>query len=321
MLPRSFTLLFLLLLSCLQSFAQGDTVEYYLNYSNQKCEPYMAYYYRMAVKDGSGWNVKDYYLKEQTLQMTGRYNDDSLKVMHGTFLSYHPNGKLKSKIRYLYGKKDGAVRRFDILGNMIDSAYYKDGIPCRGRKRLSYEHERPMTGIYDDSGSGTGREWHYYRTGELEEYGVFSEGYRKDSIWSYYYKNGKVSSLEYFDKGEFKKRECFDELGRQQADCDSSSMPVFTKHGGNFNLYLGNAIKFPGDYEITKNGKGYVLVRFYVDETGSCRQPELLKGLHPAFDSQVLDAIKHSPKWTPGIYHNHEVSVYYTLPVSFKMTD
>lgn len=322
MLPRSVTLLFILFISSLNAFAQNDTLEYYLDYHNKKCEPYMAYYYRLAVKDGSGWNVKDYYIKEQTLQMSGRYNDDSLKIKHGTFRFYHTNGKLKETVRYIFNKKDGLVKEYDSLGKIVDSGYYKNGIPYKTRRRTFAYLGRITTGVYDDSGKGTGREWYRYDSGELEDYGITSEGYKKDSIWSYYYKNGKVSSLEYFDKGTLLKRECFDETGLKLAQgCDSLVMPVFSKHGGDFNQYLNNNVQFPSGVEITGSGGISIIAQYTVTEDGTVSDVVIIKGVHPLFDKEVLFVLRNSPKWTPARYQNHPVSIHYTIPFAFKMTD
>lgn len=66
--------------------------------------------------------------------------------------------------------------------------------------------------------------------------------------------------------------------------------------------------------------EGRVVVQFTVDATGEMIDPVIIKGLSPENDKCVLDAIKRiSTKWTPAKNaEGRAVSIYYSLPVSFK---
>lgn len=79
--------------------------------------------------------------------------------------------------------------------------------------------------------------------------------------------------------------------------------------------------------ELTKeikweNGmkEGRVIVQFTVDATGEMIDPVIIRGLAPENDKCVLEAIKRiSTKWTPAKNaEGNAVSIYYSLPVSFK---
>ncbi len=94
---RFFITLLMLCIS-LQSFASnGDTVEFFTNHRFEKCEKKEACFYRKIIKEGILRNVKDYYLDSGSLQMSGAYSDDSLKIQEGFFYWYHTSKQLSQK--------------------------------------------------------------------------------------------------------------------------------------------------------------------------------------------------------------------------------
>ena len=71
-----------------------------------------------------------------------------------------------------------------------------------------------------------------------------------------------------------------------------------------------------------ENGlEGKVIVKFYVDTDGTVREPVVLKdGVGGGCADEAIRVIKKMPKWTPGTQRGKPVKVYYTLPVSFKLS-
>ncbi|MDR2805086.1 MAG: TonB family protein [Dysgonamonadaceae bacterium] len=65
--------------------------------------------------------------------------------------------------------------------------------------------------------------------------------------------------------------------------------------------------------------QGRVVIRFVVGPDGSVGAPEIVRSLDPSCDKEALRAIKKMPKWIPGKQNGQAVSVYYTLPVLFKL--
>jgi TonB family protein len=78
-------------------------------------------------------------------------------------------------------------------------------------------------------------------------------------------------------------------------------------------------ITYPDDAK-DKGIEGKVIVRFIVDKDGNVKQPSISKGLWPSIDYTVLLAISKISKFTPGKMAGKPVSVWYALPVTFKVS-
>lgn len=82
--------------------------------------------------------------------------------------------------------------------------------------------------------------------------------------------------------------------------------------------YLAKNIKYPADAQA-KGIQGRIIVRFVVNKVGKIEKAEILRGLDPSCDKEALRVVNAMPQWTPGKKNGKNVSVYYTLPISFKL--
>ena len=95
-------------------------------------------------------------------------------------------------------------------------------------------------------------------------------------------------------------------------------MPRFP--GGEFGLmkYLQENIKYPP--EAAKNDiEGRVIVQFIVDKTGQVGEVKVLRPVSEELDAEAVRVVKTLPKFEPGRQDGEAVSVWYTLPISFKL--
>ena len=92
-------------------------------------------------------------------------------------------------------------------------------------------------------------------------------------------------------------------------------MPSFPGGDKELMKYLSENIKYPSEYDI----QGTVIIRFVVDENGDVKDITIMRSLDPAFDAEAMRVIAAMPKWIPGKQGGKAVSVYYTLPVRFKV--
>jgi protein TonB len=84
--------------------------------------------------------------------------------------------------------------------------------------------------------------------------------------------------------------------------------------------YLANNIRYPS-LARENNLEGKVVVKFTVDRDGSIKDPVVLKdGVGGGCADEAIRVIKSMPKWTPGLQRGNPVKVYFTLPVSFKLS-
>ena len=66
------------------------------------------------------------------------------------------------------------------------------------------------------------------------------------------------------------------------------------------------------------NVEGRVFVRFIVDASGNVQEPEILKDIGGGCGDAAVEGIRKL-KFTPGQQNGEPVSVYYTLPITFKL--
>lgn len=66
-----------------------------------------------------------YYFPNKALQMLMNYKNGKL---HGEFIQYHPNGVIQSKTIYQNGFQQGLSQTFDVQQNLVQEAFYKDGL-------------------------------------------------------------------------------------------------------------------------------------------------------------------------------------------------
>jgi len=86
--------------------------------------------------------------------------------------------------------------------------------------------------------------------------------------------------------------------------------------------YLYGQLKYPAI--ARENGvEGMVVIRFVVTKKGGIDQVEILRdiggGCGEAAKNVILSMKEMPEKWTPGKQRGRPVSVYYTLPVKFKL--
>jgi len=97
-------------------------------------------------------------------------------------------------------------------------------------------------------------------------------------------------------------------------------MPEFP--GGQEGLmnYLGSNIKYPPEAQAGKI-QGRVYIQFVINTEGQTEQLKILRGVHPLLDNEAYRVIETMPAWKPGKQKGQNVSVSYTVPISFVLSD
>jgi len=81
---------------------------------------------------------------------------------------------------------------------------------------------------------------------------------------------------------------------------------------------IGQNLKYP--VIAQENGiQGKVIVRFLVEKDGSISKVEVVRSLDPACDKEAIRLIRLLPKFIPAKQNGVNVSVWYTLPITFKL--
>jgi len=98
----------------------------------------------------------------------------------------------------------------------------------------------------------------------------------------------------------------------------SEQMPSFPGGDAALMKFLNSHIHYPAAAE-ENNVQGRVIVQFVVGKDGSVSQAKIARGVHPALDNEALRVVRSLPKFIPGKQNGQPVSVWYTLPVQFKL--
>jgi protein TonB len=95
-------------------------------------------------------------------------------------------------------------------------------------------------------------------------------------------------------------------------------MPQFPGGEAALMKYLKSHINYPP--KAAKNNiEGNVIVQFVVKKDGSIGEVKVVHSLEKDLDKEAVRVVKSLPKFTPGRHDGQAVSVWYTLPVSFKL--
>jgi len=95
-------------------------------------------------------------------------------------------------------------------------------------------------------------------------------------------------------------------------------MPQFPGGEAALMKYLSSHINYP-PMAAENNVQGRVVVQFVVDKTGKVGEVKVVRSVDKDLDREAVRVCKSLPKFTPGRQNGQAVSVWYTLPVTFKL--
>ena len=95
-------------------------------------------------------------------------------------------------------------------------------------------------------------------------------------------------------------------------------MPQFPGREGELLKYISTHIKYP-TMAAENNIQGRVVVKFVVQKDGKVGEVVVLRGKDPDLDKEAVRVVKTLPNFIPGKMNGQAVSVWYTLPINFKL--
>ncbi|RYE18671.1 MAG: energy transducer TonB [Sphingobacteriaceae bacterium] len=95
---------------------------------------------------------------------------------------------------------------------------------------------------------------------------------------------------------------------------------IFSGGIDSFKTYVQKQLRYP-EKAIANNIEGDVEIRFTVDKDGSLKDFKVLRGIGYGCEEQVIEAIKKSPKWRPGVFNGKAESAPSSVTINFKLTD
>ena len=299
----------------------SQKIERYYDFQWHDTSAANARFYGVLEHTDSGWTRKDYFLHSLFLQMDGLYQDSACKVPAGRFHYYYANRGLEMMGAYSHGKKQGLWLTYYSNGMMADSTVYSDGQPIGVRESWYRNGYAKDSAVYASDGSGLSVSW--FDNGNPAAAGRFAPGYKPFGKWQYFYRSGKLSSIELYDRdGKLQEKEYYDEQGGLLPDTTTRNRKAEFPGGQMaWSRYLSKALYFPEQYQITNGDQAAVVVNATVDEQGNIVDAEVAVPFYPAFDKIALEAIRKSPHWIPAFEHNRPVRSEIRQPVIFSQPD
>ncbi len=95
-------------------------------------------------------------------------------------------------------------------------------------------------------------------------------------------------------------------------------MPQFPGGEAALMKFLASHINYP-PMAAENNVQGKVIVQFVVDKTGKVGEVKVVRNVDKDLDNEAIRVCKALPKFTPGRQNGRPVSVWYTLPIQFKL--
>lgn len=246
-----------------------------------------AVFYRMIEKRDDKFVVKDFFMKNDKLQMEAECSKVQPEiVMDGTATWYYENGTVQ---------KAGTIENGEYVGQW--KSYYEDGTP---REEMKYKDGKEL---YLQYWLSTGDPVLQNGSGILVEkdnkdYLQFTTF--RDSVRTSAYRINNVSKdtvyLEVDQTAEY--------IG---------GFPALYDHIGK--QLVG---KYPK--EARRLGvQGRVFIEFIIDKNGQISNSFVLKGIGAGCDQVALDAFNTLSAWKPGIENGKPVKQMMVLPVVFRL--
>lgn len=108
-------------------------------------------------------------------------------------------------------------------------------------------------------------------------------------------------------------------LVREGSDVpDDFQPPMFPGGEAALMLFLRTNIKYP-PMAAKRKAEGKVVMTFVVDETGKVSNIKVAKSVDIYLDSEAIRVCKLLPDFYPAIQNGEPVSVWFTLPITFKL--
>lgn len=321
-------------------FAKKDTTIVFCNQSLHKVKKSYAPYYAKVFKQKDGTTGVIQFTRYGLLCMKGAFTDDNLTEKQGAFEYYSlkgplskrgeykndkmdgvwqyfaKNGTVTAEGRYVNGNRTGEWNYFDKHGSKVKRSNYVDG--KLDGEELEWFHDAVIfIGHYEnDEKVGVWQRW--YNNGKVDYLGKYING-KREGEWKFYFESGNLAALEVYENGEAIDAKWFDEDGKPvKAIKPYELSPEFP--GGSLEMarHIQNTFEYPElAREMGEQGTVWIEFRIYPD--GILKDIKIVVSVSPSIDAEAIRIIKLMPNWIPGLDHNRNRPITYTIPIKCRL--
>ena len=120
------------------------------------------------------------------------------------------------------------------------------------------------------------------------------------------------------DEVVVEKKEPEKKVEKEEVFRSVEQMPTFPGGEAALMKYLSSHIQYP-TLAQENNVQGKVIVQFVVTKTGKVGEVKVVRSVDKDLDREAVRVCKSLPNFVPGRQNGQPVSVWYTLPVTFKL--
>lgn len=165
---------------------------------------------------------------------------------------------------------------------------------------------------------GKFRQW--YENGQLMKEIDCKVG-EKDGRKQSYWRNGKLRRQEDYAANKFIRGKCFNRDGIETDYSPCDTMPAFPGGKNALIAFISGKLQYP-ELPRSMGVQGTSYIRFLVGKDGLITNISIQRTSGcDELDNEAIRVVKALPNWKPGILDEEVVSVYYTLPVIFKLNN
>ena len=272
---RVLFILTVFIFSSVSVFAETDTI-----YFNKEWKPCAladsALYYRLPIirLDNNKYQVKDYFLSNNQLQMQGTFTDSTDKIKNGDFIYYYENGHISSAGKYANNKKEGYWISCRESGDTINAGKFKNDLRW-GEWKFYYKDTNTIRWVINY------KEGRY--NGELVEV----------------YKNGSTKRRETHKNGSKISGICYTSSGEDTTYFPHHKVPYFPGGINCLSAYLRTNQAYLDLH--AKKIKGIARFQILIDEKGNVIDAIVISGIDPITDEILrTQTVLTMPQLVPG---------------------
>jgi len=253
------------------------------------------------------------FAKNGTLISSGHYKNNKKNKLWECFTE---NGILTSKGEYLKGNRSGSWVFYNDTGSMTNKSNYIDG-KLSGEELKWYKDTLVLIGQYE-LGEKVGYWQSWYNNRNMNYAGSYKLG-KREGEWKFYFKSGNLAAKEVYVSGVATDAKWFDEDAKPVTAIEPYELsPEFPGGSSEMAMHIMNNFEYP-ELAREMGEQGTVWVEFLVYSDGEIRDIKVIVSVSSSIDDEVIRIIKLMPNWRPGLDHNRNSPIRYTIPIKCRL--
>ena len=314
-----FILLFIVIQFSIYSFAQSDSVVYFLDKDEKLCLKEKAVYLVRGNTEKEKFKLSYFVITTGDLVMETTYTDYTMAIKDGLFTLYEEESHKILKKGYYANNLENGYWIYQNNGYLTDSLLYEDGRDIMKISFSYYESGNLYTRVLNDVRTKTKEFTKWNEDGSLNQHYKFINGMGN---WTRFYPNGQLKEVEYQTNGKKDSSNYYTETGiltteseaaafkkKEAAEFEKQISDLKIKTAGNTPVYPGGSSALRAyvlnNLRITSQSNERnpfdrvenISVIFYLDKNGRAENITIQGGSNSALQNQLFRIFRNMPAW------------------------